>query len=130
MSASKREKFYSYNTLVCLIEGLEGKYTTVDMRNESFVYGKIMQADGFMNLVMSDVTYVDGRGSEYNFDSFFVHARNIRYIHIPTELSIIQTINEQLQKMKRTVKPERQQVSKKVLQRHTETLKMIYGDTK
>jgi hypothetical protein len=43
---SKREKFNLFNGLLCLVQSLEGKYTTVDLRNESCVTGKIEQVDG------------------------------------------------------------------------------------
>ena len=43
---SKREKFESFNGLVCLAQGIEGSFTTVDLRNESYVTGKIEQVDG------------------------------------------------------------------------------------
>jgi hypothetical protein len=46
--ASKREKFFLYNGLVCLVQSLEGKYTTVDLRNESCVTGKVEQVDGYV----------------------------------------------------------------------------------
>jgi hypothetical protein len=42
---SKQEKYFLYNGLVCLVQSLEGRYTTVDLRNESSVTGKIEQVD-------------------------------------------------------------------------------------
>jgi hypothetical protein len=48
---SKREKFFLFNGLVCLVQGLEGKYTTVDLRNESCVTGKIEQVDGYVTYI-------------------------------------------------------------------------------
>ena len=43
---SRKEKFEIYNGLVCLAQGIEGSFTTVDLRNESSVTGKIEQVDG------------------------------------------------------------------------------------
>lgn len=43
---SRREKFYLFNSLVILAQGVEGKYTTVDLRNESSVSGRIDLVDG------------------------------------------------------------------------------------
>ncbi|KAJ9595254.1 hypothetical protein L9F63_013442 [Diploptera punctata] len=85
---SRREKFNIYNGLVCLAQGIEGSYTTVDLRNESCVTGKIEQVDGYMNIMMSDAVFVDTRGVEFPFDSFFIQARNVRYIHIPQQVGI------------------------------------------
>lgn len=42
-----------------------------------------------MNIVMSEAVFIDARGNEYEFHSFFVHARNIRYVHIPDEVCFI-----------------------------------------
>ncbi|PSN49172.1 hypothetical protein C0J52_10149 [Blattella germanica] len=86
---SRQDKFKLFNGLVCLAQGLEGKYTTVDLRNESCVTGKISQVDAQMNVVMSEAVFIDARGSEFPFDSFFIHARNIRYIHIPQQVGFI-----------------------------------------
>lgn len=40
-----QERFLSLNGLVCLAQSLEGKYTTVDLRNEISVYGQIEDVD-------------------------------------------------------------------------------------
>jgi len=42
---TKQEKYFLFNGLVCLVQGLEGRYTTIDLRNESCVMGKIEQVD-------------------------------------------------------------------------------------
>jgi hypothetical protein len=42
-----------------------------------------------MNIVMSEAVFIDTRGAQYPFDSFFIHARNIRYVHIPDEVCFI-----------------------------------------
>ncbi|KAJ8932072.1 hypothetical protein NQ314_014974 [Rhamnusium bicolor] len=63
-SASKRDIFGYYNTLSGLVKGLEGKYTTIDLRNECCVTGKIIKVDGGMNVEMRDVIFYDSRGGE------------------------------------------------------------------
>jgi len=42
-----------------------------------------------MNIVMSEAVFIDARGNEYEFHSFFIHARNIRYVHIPDQVCFI-----------------------------------------
>jgi hypothetical protein len=42
-----------------------------------------------MNIVMSEAVFIDTRGNEYEFHSFFIHARNIRYVHIPDQVCFI-----------------------------------------
>ncbi|KAJ8962808.1 hypothetical protein NQ318_001208 [Aromia moschata] len=54
-SVTKQEKFFFFNTLTGLAKALEGQYTTVDLRNECCVTGKITHVSGKMNLEMEDV---------------------------------------------------------------------------
>lgn len=127
---SKREKYFLFNGLVCLVQSLEGRYTAVDLRNESCVTGKIEQVDAFMNIVMSEAVFIDTKGNEYEFNSFFIHARNIRYVHIPDELLIVPTIKNQLQKMShktptRQENPKMTWKGKKLVKRQEDTLKEV-----
>ncbi|XP_069695314.1 U7 snRNA-associated Sm-like protein LSm10 [Periplaneta americana] len=125
---SRKEKHFMYNGLVCLVQGLEGKYTTVDLRNESSVTGKIEQVDGFMNIVMTEAVFIDAREREYPFDSFFIHARNIRYVHIPDKIQIVPTIKSQLKKIGYRAKQPGQESTwkgRKLLKRQKETLMEI-----
>lgn len=83
----KLEKRLLYNTLSCVVKGLEGLYTTIDLRNEATVTGKISFVDGFMNVEMEDVVFYDPRGDLYSFDTFYVQKRMIRFVHIPKDIS-------------------------------------------
>lgn len=127
---TKQEKYFLFNGLVCLVQSLEGRYTTIDLRNESCVTGKIEQVDAFMNVVMSEAVFIDTRGNEYEFHSFFIHARNIRYVHIPDELPIVPTIKNQLQKMshksrRRDENPAMAWKTKRLVKRQEDTLKEV-----
>ncbi|KAI4468399.1 u7 snrna-associated sm-like protein lsm10 [Holotrichia oblita] len=93
---SGKEIFLYYNTMASLVKGLEQNYTTIDFRDESVVTGKIVNVDGFMNIEMEDCSYYNARGIEYPFESFFVKARNIRFIHIPQDKNAVETIQNQL----------------------------------
>ena len=85
------------STLACLVKLCQNKRTTVELRNESFVTGRvgscrlkkgfhlhisvhfqIVQSDGFMNITLEDVLFTDALGSKTKFDSFFVQNRLIR----------------------------------------------------
>ncbi|KAF7989369.1 hypothetical protein HCN44_008043 [Aphidius gifuensis] len=59
---SGKEKNLFYNSLSILLKAVEGQKTTVDLRNESSIYGLIEQADGFMNIVMKNCIFTDPRG--------------------------------------------------------------------
>ncbi|XP_011314385.1 U7 snRNA-associated Sm-like protein LSm10 [Fopius arisanus] len=94
---STRELHSFHNSLAILLKAVEGHKTTVDLRNESFVYGTVEQADGFMNVVMKDCVFTDPRGDRFPFDTFFVHARNIRCVQIPANIPIIPAIRHELE---------------------------------
>lgn len=97
---SKKEQFMIYNTLSCLVKSLEGYYTTIDLRNESSVAGLVAKVDGFMNIELEDVVYLDSYGGRHYFNQFFVRHRNIRYVHIPEGLSSKELMYEQINGMK------------------------------
>ena len=94
--SSAQERAILTSTLACLIKSLTNKRTTVELRNESFVTGKvenigllnfadtkpgftqIVHSDGFMNISMEDVLFTDALGQKSKFDSFFVQNRLVR----------------------------------------------------
>lgn len=45
---SKKERFHSFNTLNCLVQALQGRITTIDLRNENSVTGEIISVDGLV----------------------------------------------------------------------------------
>ncbi|KAM3933464.1 U7 snRNA-associated Sm-like protein LSm10 isoform 2-T3 [Leptodactylus fuscus] len=96
---SVKERTISENSLVILLQGLHGLVTTVDLRNESSARGTVLNVDAFMNIRLKKVTYTDRHGQEAKLDDLFVTGRNVRYVHIPEEVNIIQTIEEQLKKI-------------------------------
>ncbi|XP_015120897.1 U7 snRNA-associated Sm-like protein LSm10 [Diachasma alloeum] len=94
---SARELHSFHNSLSVLLKAVEGHKTTVDLRNESYVHGTVEQADGFMNVVMKNCVFTDPRGDRFPFDTFFVHARNIRCVHIPPNIPVIPAIKHELE---------------------------------
>ncbi|XP_029160819.1 U7 snRNA-associated Sm-like protein LSm10 [Nylanderia fulva] len=92
----KREKHFFYNSLSILLKAVEKQRTTIDLRNEASIFGIVEQTDAYMNVVMKDCVFTDPRGDSFQFDMFFVQARNIRCVHIPPNIRIIPAIKEQL----------------------------------
>lgn len=43
---TSKEKFFYYNTLLCLVKSLQNKHITVDLRNDSYVCGELAIVDG------------------------------------------------------------------------------------
>ncbi|GCB67549.1 U7 snRNA-associated Sm-like protein LSm10 [Scyliorhinus torazame] len=101
LSHSIKERTIAENSLIILLQGVHGHVTTVDLRDESSVMGCFVNVDAFMNIRLSEVTYTDRWGRVSQLDNFFVTGRNVRYVHIPDEIDIIETIQSQLQKIHR-----------------------------
>ncbi|CAK1599812.1 unnamed protein product [Parnassius mnemosyne] len=95
---TSKEKFFYHNTLLCLVQSLQGQNITVDLRNDSYVCGTVVSVDGFMNISFSHAVYCDTKGNEFSFENLFVQARNIRYVHIPENISILGNIKEAVKK--------------------------------
>uniref|UniRef100_UPI00398F007B U7 snRNA-associated Sm-like protein LSm10 n=1 Tax=Pristiophorus japonicus TaxID=55135 RepID=UPI00398F007B len=98
VSHSIKERTVAENSLIILLQGLHGHITTVELRDESSVRGRVDNVDAFTNVRLSEVTYTDRWGKVSLLDNFFVTGRNVRYVHIPDEINII---NSQLQKIHR-----------------------------
>ncbi|KAK6641403.1 hypothetical protein RUM44_013114 [Polyplax serrata] len=104
---------------------MENRYTTVDLRNEMCVTGKVTGVDGYMNIVISDATLYDTDGECQYFPNLHIQARNIRNVHIPDNISIKKAINSVLfKKMEKTDKKLSFKQSRAKKQ-HKETLKLI-----
>ncbi|KAF7465009.1 U7 snRNA-associated Sm protein LSm10-like [Marmota monax] len=97
VSHSVKERTISENSLIILLQGLQGQVTTVDLRDESVARGRIDNVDAFMNIRLAKVTYTDRWGHQVELDDLFVTGRNVRYVHIPDNVNITATIEEQLQ---------------------------------
>lgn len=87
MSVAK-DRFLENNTLACVIELCVGHVTTVELRNESHVTGRVTHVDGFMNVTMREVEFCDPSGRRKKFEHFFVPNRLVRYTQIPAQIDI------------------------------------------
>lgn len=95
---SSREKFLVKNTLVCLLKALEGRVTTVELRNENTITGQIDEVDGFMCISMSNVCFKTLSGRMANFESFYIQGKNIRYVQIPDEINMRKAMEYEVNK--------------------------------
>lgn len=98
---SIRERTITENSMVILLQGLQGEVTTVDLRNESTARGCVVNVDAFMNVRLEDVLYRDRLGQLTQLQDLFITGRNIRYVHIPDHMDIMKTIESQLAKIHR-----------------------------
>ena len=86
--ASAAEKFWASNSLSFVVGLSSGLVTTIELRNESHVTGRVVEVDGYMNVSLKDAIFCDQVGKRHKFASFFVPSRLIRYVQIPTEIDI------------------------------------------
>ncbi|XP_041823288.1 U7 snRNA-associated Sm-like protein LSm10 [Melanotaenia boesemani] len=98
---SIRERTIAENSIVVLLQGLQGEVTTVDLRNESWARGRVVNVDAFMNIRLEEVLYQDRRGQRTQLQELFITGRNVRYVHIPDHVDIMKTIQNQLAKIHR-----------------------------
>ncbi|XP_064119436.1 U7 snRNA-associated Sm-like protein LSm10 isoform X2 [Macrobrachium nipponense] len=96
MGLHAREIQHQYNTLACLLMGLEGWKTTVELHNDAFVTGLIVEVDAKMNMEMQGARYTDGNGKSVLLDNFHVRGRKIRYVHIPDQVDVTKLISEKV----------------------------------
>ncbi|XP_020355754.1 U7 snRNA-associated Sm-like protein LSm10 isoform X1 [Oncorhynchus tshawytscha] len=101
VSHSIRERTIAENSLVILLQGLQGEVTTVDLRDESTARGRVVNVDAFMNVRLEEVLYRDRRGRLSQLADLFITARNVRYVHIPDHVDIMETIQTQLTRIRR-----------------------------
>ena len=106
-------------SLVCMIRGLLGRRTTIDLRNENTLTGVIENVDHLMNIDLSDVKFQNIYGEENNFEKFYVRGPNIRYVHIPADVNMLETIQEEIKKSEQVLnfKPEKIKRPKNVINR-------------
>lgn len=93
-----KEKFFLMNTMLCLLKCVEGKRTTVELRDEKEITGEVTKVDGYMNITMHNVTYKSPAGTK-RFDSFFVNGKSIRYVHIPDDINMKTAMESKIKEM-------------------------------
>ncbi|XKL64757.1 hypothetical protein PGB90_004843 [Kerria lacca] len=95
---TKKERHDASNGLACLIQALVGEYLTIDLQNESSITGFVKEVDGYMNISLEKAQFEDYNGNQYFYDTLYIRGRNIRFFHIPKEISVKETIIKYLKK--------------------------------
>ncbi|XP_044736515.1 U7 snRNA-associated Sm-like protein LSm10 [Chrysoperla carnea] len=125
---SKRERFYFFNNLSGLVKSLEKKYILIDLRNDLAVDGRIIHVDGFSNVTMEDAILIDTLGQQTYFEEFFIHARNIRYVHLPEDINVNEQLESLLKQLTYRMPRENTKVTNRkirALQKHRETVQNL-----
>uniref|UniRef100_A0A914XDT2 Sm domain-containing protein n=1 Tax=Plectus sambesii TaxID=2011161 RepID=A0A914XDT2_9BILA len=92
------ERQRSSNSLVCLLQGVERKRVTVELRDETAIEGLITSVDCYMNIEMGDVTLYPrySGAAPQKFDSFFISGKHIRYVHLPDHIDVMGVLQKQV----------------------------------
>ncbi|KAB7499514.1 U7 snRNA-associated Sm-like protein LSm10 [Armadillidium nasatum] len=85
IAMDKRAVQKELNTLACIPIGLIGYRTTIELMNDAYVTGKLIDADAMMNIELMNAEYVDGNGHTTFLKNFHVRGRKIRNVQIPDE---------------------------------------------
>ena len=93
---SLRDRARISNTLVCLLTGLQGVHTTVELRNDNVIWGRIISVKADMDTFLEEVTLTKVDGSHEYFDEFFVKGTQIRYVQIPDHINMRRAIEREL----------------------------------
>ncbi|XP_033831291.1 U7 snRNA-associated Sm-like protein LSm10 [Periophthalmus magnuspinnatus] len=98
---SIRERSIAENSLVVLLQGVQGHVTTVELRDESWARGRVVNVDAFMNIRLCEVEFRNRTGKVCELQDLFITGRNVRYVHIPDHLDILKTIQDQIKRIHR-----------------------------
>ncbi|CAI6367736.1 unnamed protein product [Macrosiphum euphorbiae] len=112
-------------SLVCLVKSVENQYTTIDLQNETSVYGLVKEVDCDMNVTLCDVTVTDPNGQRYSCDNFFLKSRLIRYVHLSQTVDVFQAMKDVIRKTfpPRVKKPTAYSLKRKKVMARQEKLK-------
>ncbi|XP_055325088.1 U7 snRNA-associated Sm-like protein LSm10 [Sitodiplosis mosellana] len=125
---SKLEYSKIYNSLASVPVILLNKNTIIDLWNETSVAGTIQDVDGFMNITMTNVVFIDQQGQMRPLENFFILARNIKFIHIPKEIDVTRALERLYYKKSNEAKNKRPSKTfklKRAQLNHLQTLREI-----
>ena len=127
MSKAK-ESYSKANTLSSIVGLCVGHVTTIELRNDAHVTGKIVSVDGFMNVTFEKSLFCDPAGNRKKFDNFFVQNRLIRYVQIPVSIDLRSSLekavtsNHKMKKYNPEISLHRKAILRKREQRRLEDL--------
>lgn len=130
---SRKENFLIANTLNCIPILLKDQAVLIDLRNDCSVAGRIDNADGHMNIHLTDVVFINALGQQFPFEQFMVRERIIRQIHIPEHIDMANEIQKWCDngctrrppRIRDTTKGKRTFKQKRAQERHKEILEEI-----
>lgn len=89
------------NSLVALLQALEGKKLICELRNDVKVTGKLVSVDEHMNLFIQGATCQPVQGPAKAFPFLYVKGRNLRMVHLPANLDPAAYLDKHIEQMKK-----------------------------
>lgn len=129
MSSFQAERVRLSKSLACLLHALQGSCTTIELRSEITVRGRVHHVESCMNIVVTEATSTKLNGESSHFEQMFIRGAQIRYVHIPDEVDVMATIVKQTAiltkpRVPREAMYQRQRVSRSKLERIREEREM------
>lgn len=109
-----QEHLFANNSLLCLVRALVGKKATVELRNEIAVHGTIVHVDFYMAISMENCTVSHLlTGKRLRTEAQMrVSGSKVRYVHIPDDVNVRETITEILAPEEATKKGSKRRLRK------------------
>ncbi|CAN7989468.1 unnamed protein product [Ixodes hexagonus] len=105
--ATPKERAVACKSLILLLQAVEGRTTTVELRNEIVVHGTIDKVDSYMNVDMANVRLTvpasaDGSAASPagRFEQFHIQGRQVRYVHIPDDIDMMAALKQKLEALR------------------------------
>lgn len=102
--ATPKERAVTSKSLILLLQALEGRTTTVELRNEIVVHGTVEKVDSCMNVDMANVTLTvptsgDAASPVGRFEQFHIQGRQVRYVHVPDDVDMMAALKQKLEEL-------------------------------
>lgn len=94
----KKERFFFYNTLACMLSGAIGNDITIDMKNETNIFGLLKSCDGYMNMIIADAVLTSRHGDITRAELVNIKGSNVRYVHMPPQLNPVTIMTSELKR--------------------------------
>jgi len=84
-----RERAKLLNTMTIMLKGLEGRVTTIELRNESSIRGRIDNVDFRMNTTLTDVVVIASDGRQVmKCEQFFIQVLVLSLLSVDLTASV------------------------------------------
>ena len=102
-SKKKKKGIQQWKTLGIITQAMVGMSVVLELKSDAEVSGVIFESDMDMNMTLSGhgtlgARFVSQHGIASSHDELFVNGRMIRYIHIPKEVDVVNTLTNHVRR--------------------------------